>query len=573
MADGEVEVALRNEAETDIKRKRHRFFSWCGKFAEVDSDQSPNPSTSENPKDKQTPVNKLISMVYTLGKLSKRAYKDPSRAGLDEVTVSGNRIKHLNYDYLDESVEGVLKIELRRAKNVPTSDVLSESDPYVVFSTGWSKVTSHIINDERNPVWNSTYYLPIRKPGVIERDDQHLNIDLYDSDAIVDDYLGGTSVELAPLKKSNLWDQEVPLWNKDRTRRIGTTVTFAAQFITLKKACEELGKQKGTLAWQQKPDRGYMQVPSDEQVSPIILQPVAFVNAPTTGTQAWIHANAEKKTAVVAFRGTEISRPKDWITDLNFIPRQLNWDKECTLKMDESINQKRMLVHSGFRAAYKSAWESVLTIVESITHWSPEWTVYITGHSLGGALATLCSFEYASRHDAQGRNPNIVMMSFGAPRVGNRAFARAYQDSGHESYRVVNRLDIIRRHPIFLNHVKREVIFEENGGLVVDMEDFIRLKEILPPNVREEPPCKKMSNKGWFKTPDFFKQHFMDYYFSLLKQTTAFLNSVQIIPFHVGSRDLSLGDSGRLTASQEYSSEGHSFRSHSQIVPESSQET
>lgn len=562
MTDAEAAAASGSETETKIKRKRMGFFSCCKGFADVDSDENLSPSTSENVQERQMPVNKLISLVYTMGKLSKRAYKDPTADGLDEVTPSGNRIKHLNYDFLNDSVEGVLKIHLMRAKDVPASDVLSESDPYIVFSTGWSKVTSHIINDEKDPEWNSTYYLPIRKPGVIKRDDENLQIDLYDSDAIVDDYLGGISIKLAELKTSNPCKREEVLLNQEKTGKIKTTVTFSTQFITLEKACEELGKEYGSRAWRQKPENSYLQLPNETEVNKIPLCPVAFLNVPSTGTQAWIHANKEKQAAVIAFRGTEVSRPKDWITDLNFIPRQLTWDKECKLKLNRDINQKKMRVHSGFRAAYKSAWESVLTIIESITDWSPEWTIYVTGHSLGGALATLCSFEYANRHDASGRRPQIVMMSFGAPRVGNRAFARAYWNSRLDSYRVVNRLDVIRRHPIFLNHVKREVVFEENGGLVVDMEDYIRLREITPPGASEETPKpikKKTTKKGLFQAPDFFKQHFMDYYFCLLKQTTAFLNSVQILPFTQNSRGLSLEDSGMLS-SQEYRG-GPSFRS------------
>lgn len=56
------------------------------------------------------------------------------------------------------------------------------------------------------------------------------------------------------------------------------------------------------------------------------------------------------------------------------------------------------------------------------------WTLYVTGHSLGGALATLFAYECARRSWRRGARPpaaapNVVLYNYGSPRVGNRAFA------------------------------------------------------------------------------------------------------------------------------------------------------
>ena len=53
--------------------------------------------------------------------------------------------------------------------------------------------------------------------------------------------------------------------------------------------------------------------------------------------------------------------------------------------------------------AYDSVKVKLLSIVDSLTgkDGAPEeWTVYVTGHSLGGALATLFSMDLAGRCDA-----------------------------------------------------------------------------------------------------------------------------------------------------------------------------
>jgi len=48
--------------------------------------------------------------------------------------------------------------------------------------------------------------------------------------------------------------------------------------------------------------------------------------------------------------------------------------------------------------AYDSVRARVLAVVEDVLRDEEAlWQVYVTGHSLGGALATLCAFELANR--------------------------------------------------------------------------------------------------------------------------------------------------------------------------------
>ena len=54
----------------------------------------------------------------------------------------------------------------------------------------------------------------------------------------------------------------------------------------------------------------------------------------------------------------------------------------------------------------------------------PELKIYLTGHSLGGAVATLAAARLA---DLGVRPEQLEVITFGAPAVGNEAFARAYE--------------------------------------------------------------------------------------------------------------------------------------------------
>lgn len=58
------------------------------------------------------------------------------------------------------------------------------------------------------------------------------------------------------------------------------------------------------------------------------------------------------------------------------------------------------MVHSGFLTAYDSVKVKVLRLVDQLTadaSAQQPWDVFITGHSLGGALATLCAYDLAGR--------------------------------------------------------------------------------------------------------------------------------------------------------------------------------
>ena len=57
-------------------------------------------------------------------------------------------------------------------------------------------------------------------------------------------------------------------------------------------------------------------------------------------------------------------------------------------------------MHGGFLAAYDSIKPQIIMLLDAITESGSKedpWSVYVTGHSLGGALATLCAYELASR--------------------------------------------------------------------------------------------------------------------------------------------------------------------------------
>ena len=58
----------------------------------------------------------------------------------------------------------------------------------------------------------------------------------------------------------------------------------------------------------------------------------------------------------------------------------------------------------------------------------------LTGHSLGGALATLCAHDLRTTYKQQ----ELTVYTFGEPRVGNRAFAIEYNGLVPAHFAVIN---------------------------------------------------------------------------------------------------------------------------------------
>ena len=67
-------------------------------------------------------------------------------------------------------------------------------------------------------------------------------------------------------------------------------------------------------------------------------------------------------------------------------------------------------------------------IVKKLLEKHPTYQLYVTGHSLGGALATLYSYMLSSKIDQ-----SITVMTFGSPRVGNYKFADSFMKKEYNS--------------------------------------------------------------------------------------------------------------------------------------------
>lgn len=104
---------------------------------------------------------------------------------------------------------------------------------------------------------------------------------------------------------------------------------------------------------------------------------------------------------VVVFRGTDMFSPKDWLANADAF-----WQK------DMGRGRK---VHKGFYNGYARFAKQIKRMLAGR---SPKY-IWVTGHSLGGAMATCCAYDWVIN-----RMPLTGAVTFGQPRVGNPMFAR-----------------------------------------------------------------------------------------------------------------------------------------------------
>ncbi|XP_076882944.1 uncharacterized protein LOC143531556 isoform X2 [Bidens hawaiensis] len=184
------------------------------------------------------------------------------------------------------------------------------------------------------------------------------------------------------------------------------------------------------------------------------FEKICFLDNPVTDTQVAIWRDSARNRLVVAFRGTEQVRWKDLRTDLMMVPAGLN---------PERIGgdfKEEVQVHSGFLSAYDSVRTRILSLIKTATGYQEEdadqqvseWHVFVTGHSLGGALATLLALELTSSQLAKRGAISVTMYNFGSPRVGNKKFAEVYNQRVKDSWRIVNHRDIIPSVPRLMGY-------------------------------------------------------------------------------------------------------------------------
>ncbi|KAG2495124.1 hypothetical protein HYH03_006734 [Edaphochlamys debaryana] len=177
-----------------------------------------------------------------------------------------------------------------------------------------------------------------------------------------------------------------------------------------------------------------------------------------TDTQALVLRNPSELEVVVAFRGTQVdikNHPMDPLKDLDAALVSLREDvfgAAPHLRFGSEQPKAEPRAHRGFVSCYTAVHQAVRqAVAEALEQFPaeqrPRVRLVLTGHSLGGALATLAAYDLANiyQNAAQDR---VVCYTFGAPRVCNGPLARVYDQLVPNTWRFSNVNDVVPMVPL-----------------------------------------------------------------------------------------------------------------------------
>ena len=164
---------------------------------------------------------------------------------------------------------------------------------------------------------------------------------------------------------------------------------------------------------------------AQHKVKPVLkrwgLQPGALIangkvpRLPLSSTRGVIATG--RGATIAAFAGTDPAALANWITNFN-------------------IGARARDIHRGFEDAVDAVWAYISAALKPSAQ-----PLFVTGHSLGGALAIIA----AERLRREMKIEACAIYTFGAPRVGSASFAGSYNACGlgNRTYRLIHGLDIV----------------------------------------------------------------------------------------------------------------------------------
>jgi triacylglycerol lipase len=158
----------------------------------------------------------------------------------------------------------------------------------------------------------------------------------------------------------------------------------------------------------------------DEGVKRIYAESAGLQCVPLAEGPTQCHLAFNDDFAIVAFRGTQSDDWRDLFDDARF--KLTDWQTGH--------------VHAGFKGAFDRIRDKLNA---ALTTHAPNRPVWMTGHSLGAALAVLAADEIEA---TQG------VYTFGLPRVGDPTFVAHFNERFRDrSFRYVDHLDVVTHVP------------------------------------------------------------------------------------------------------------------------------
>lgn len=192
------------------------------------------------------------------------------------------------------------------------------------------------------------------------------------------------------------------------------------------------------------------------------------------GERVLLGYNKNLNSMFVSFRGS--TNIQNWIDNIQF-------------SKVYPYNDTNIGVEKGFYKAYNNVKPDILEALNKIQNKYSTTNILLTGHSLGGALATLMAFDIKDKYD-------LIFYSFGSPRVGNEYFVNYFKNST-PMYRVTHYYDMIPHMPQNLLgylHIPQEVWYNEENNNYKSCNDYFNQEDNLCSNSCSPMHCTSIND-------------------------------------------------------------------------------
>lgn len=253
-----------------------------------------------------------------------------------------------------------------------------------------------------------------------------------------------------------------------------------------------------------------------------------FFSTSITGYLALDHVKKEK---YVVFRGT--FSIADAITDIQFQQSSFMVNIPALNSFTANDTSKGAVpacahcqIHDGFSKAFTETWHNIGDDLQAHLDSYPDYQLYVTGHSLGAAMALLG----ATSIKLKGYDP--ILINYGQPRVGNQAFATYIN---HLWFGNGDGLDINKERRLYrVTHWNDIFVGLPNydGYTHSNGEVYIKNKYINPP-LKDVIACAGGENEKCYRsTFNLFDQ------INLLQNHLAYIDYIGYCALNIGKRDL-----------------------------------
>ena len=140
-----------------------------------------------------------------------------------------------------------------------------------------------------------------------------------------------------------------------------------------------------------------------------------------------------------------------------------NWISNIKIILIHPYADNSIAVDKGFYDLYDILKPDVMSIISDMTRKYGTKKLFITGHSLGGALATISAFDIMYNvfpYDVS------YLITFGSPRVGNVYFSDYFNAYSIYSKRITHYYDIVPHVPeefLGYKHISNEIWYNEDN--------------------------------------------------------------------------------------------------------------